>query len=133
MTGAVHAGGCLCGAVRFELRGAPENVRICHCSICQKATAAPFYARVLCETRQVTFTGEVGRHPSSEAMWRLFCPRCGSRIGTDRPVSANTSLALSLFDDQTAFKPDCHFFVASKAPWLTLADELPQYPEWPPD
>jgi len=133
MTEGVQTGGCLCGAVRFEMRGAPENVRICHCRLCQKATAAPFYARVLCETRQVTLTGEIGRQPSSPAMWRLFCPRCGTRIGTDRPASGNTSLALSLFDDQAAFRPDCHFFVASQAPWLMLADDLPRHEEWPPD
>jgi hypothetical protein len=129
----VQTGGCFCGQVRFEVWGAPENVRICHCTRCQRTTAAPFFARVLCQARQVTITGELGHHPSSPEMTRTFCPSCGTRVGTDRPASGNVALSLALFDDQSAFRPDCHFFVASKAPWLQLADGLPQYEEWPPD
>ena len=29
-------GGCHCGAVRFEVDGAPETVLVCNCSICTK-------------------------------------------------------------------------------------------------
>ena len=133
MADRVLAGGCLCGQVRFEARGEPINVRVCHCSICQRASAAPFYARALYRADQVSLAGEVGRHPSSEALWRLFCPACGTRIGTDRPSAGRMSLALSLFDDAKALRPDCHFFTSTKAPWLKLADGLPQHPEWPPD
>ena len=37
-----HSGGCLCGAVRFEVT-APENTYdMCHCGMCRKWSAGPF-------------------------------------------------------------------------------------------
>jgi len=32
----VTRGGCHCGAVRFEVEGAPTTVLVCNCSICTK-------------------------------------------------------------------------------------------------
>ena len=39
---AVHEGGCICGAVRYETEGDPLRVTICHCRWCQRATGAAY-------------------------------------------------------------------------------------------
>jgi hypothetical protein len=128
----VREGGCLCGQVRFQARGRPTNVRICHCRLCQKAMSAPFFARALYPIDQVTVTGKTARHASSPELWRVFCPTCGTRLFAERPSASRVGIALAAFDDPNALPPECHFFVSSKIGWVRLNDDLPQYREWPP-
>ena len=131
--GWVRTGGCLCGAVRFEARGTPENVRVCHCTLCQKAMSGPFFARALYGIDQVTYSAGTERYPSSPQSWRVFCRECGTRLFAERPGSERIGVSLAAFDDPEGLTPDCHFFTAFSAPWLKLDDGLPQYEEWPPD
>ena len=42
----IHTGGCQCGALRFKVEGPLGEASICHCRMCQKASAAPFLALV---------------------------------------------------------------------------------------
>jgi hypothetical protein len=127
-----HEGGCLCGQVRFQLRGAPTNVRICHCRLCQKSMGSPFFARALYPLTQVTVTGQTARYASSSALQRVFCPTCGTRLMAERADMGRAGVALALFDDPNALQPDCHFWTSSKVSWMTINDNLPQYPESPP-
>ena len=130
---AIVRGGCACGAVRFEARGAPENVRCCHCAKCQKAMGGPFFARALFGRDQVTMTGDVGRYATSPLLDRLFCVVCGTRVGAERSEPRRIALSLAAFDDPAAFAPGSHMFTAFMAPWLKLDDGLPQWPEWAGD
>jgi hypothetical protein len=41
-------------------------------------------------------------------------------------------LPLGALDDDPGIKPGFHVFVAYKAPWYDIADELPQFAELPP-
>ncbi len=34
-------GGCLCGAVRYEVTAPLQGAQYCHCRMCQKANGAP--------------------------------------------------------------------------------------------
>src|SRR3546814_5893625 len=73
-------GGCQCGAVRYDVTGAPVMTAICHCSMCRRANAAPAVAWAMFQEQQVNFTGA---HPklyaSSEQAQRGFCEICGTR------------------------------------------------------
>jgi len=68
-------GGCLCGAVRVEARGAPDRVGLCHCLDCRKHHGALFYAAAIFPEEAVTVTGDTrsfhGRH---------VCPVCGGSV-----------------------------------------------------
>ena len=39
-----EAGGCHCGAVRYEVEGTPQHVALCHCKDCRKSAGAPMVA-----------------------------------------------------------------------------------------
>jgi len=121
-------GGCLCGAVRFTVEGEPLNVRICHCRNCQKAMGSPFFARALFDQRALTIDGETACYPSSEALERVFCKRCGTRLFSRRTNGTAVGVALATFDDRNAFSPTEHIWVSEKIDWVKLDDGLSQYP-----
>ncbi|MDE2379929.1 GFA family protein [Bradyrhizobium sp.] len=123
----IREGGCLCGAVRYKAEGEPLNVRACHCRNCQKAMGSPFFARALFPQTALTIEGEIGRYPSSDAIDRVFCKRCGTRLFSWRRNGTAAGVALATFDDRNAFAPTEHIWVSEKIAWVTLDDGLPQY------
>ena len=96
--------------------------------------SSPFFARALYPIDQVTVTGTTARFASSPALQRVFCPTCGTRVMAERAEAKRVGVALALRCSTIppVCRPECHFFVASKAPWVRINDDLPQYPEWPP-
>ncbi len=124
----------MCGAVRFKAEGEPLNVRLCHCRLCQKATAGPFFARALFAKSALTIDGELASFPSSERIDRVFCPRCGTRLfAWRRGGGTMAGVSLAAFDDRNAFRPTEHIWVSHKVDWIKLDDGLPQYPEAAPE
>jgi hypothetical protein len=128
----VREGGCLCGAVRFKAEGEPVNVRICHCRNCQKAMGSPFFARALFKQSALAVEGEIVPYPSSEALDRVFCRICGTRLFGWRRNGTVAGVALAAFDDRNAFAPTEHIWVSEKIGWVRLDDGLPQHPQMAP-
>ena len=80
----------------------------------------------------LTVEGETARYPSSEALDRVFCKTCGTRLFAWRKVGTMASIALAAFDDRSAFVPTAHMWVSEKMDWVKLDDGLPQYPQGAP-
>ena len=124
-------GSCLCGGIRYEIRGPLGRVSHCHCAMCRKAHGAAFatYGRVE-RTDFVLVSGadEIASYQSSPGVSRTFCKRCGSTlqfISDKRP--SIFSLALGTLDDNPNVEASLHIFVGSKAPWFQITDDLPQH------
>ena len=45
-------GTCLCGAVRYEVRGTPTAFDLCHCSRCRESSGSAFIAELVFEAAQ---------------------------------------------------------------------------------
>lgn len=127
-----YEGGCLCGAVRYRAEASPINERICHCRLCQKAIGAAFNARLLFHIEDVTIEGDLATVNSSPDLKRGFCPACGTTLFSRRDSKGIIGVTSGSLDDPSMFKPDMHFWTASRQPWLKLADGLPQYEGAPP-
>jgi len=69
---------------------------------------------------------------SSPGNRRGFCRVCGSPIVSKFDAHPDYyGLPLGALDDDPGIRPTQHVHVASKAPWFTITDDLPQLPEGP--
>ena len=51
-----RTGKCLCGAVRFEVKGDPEMLHACHCRNCQLMTGSAFAICLYFPKQDITIT-----------------------------------------------------------------------------
>ena len=128
-------GGCLCGAVRYQIAGTLGDAGNCHCSMCRKAHGAAFgtYASVNPEEFRWVSGGEIVTvYHSSPDGGRCFCPKCGSTLGVVQSGKVGW-VTLGTVDGDPGVVPQAHIFVGSKATWHEITDDLPQFEEWPPE
>jgi len=124
-------GGCLCGKVRYELDGLLRHVTHCHCSMCRKqhgAAFATYGALSRSRFRIVKGDASLATYASSDQVRRQFCRECGSSLfwlHTEHPGVVD--VALGTLDDDPGGRPVAHIFVASKAPWHDITDDLQQH------
>ena len=130
-------GGCLCGAIQFEVVEPFKIVHQCHCSRCRRARAAAHATNGFTSMEGVVFTkGEAKiktyKVPEAKHFSHAFCGTCGSgmpRVDSDRQIAVTP---LGSLDDDPGFRPVHNIFVASKAAWYKITDGLPEYAEMPP-
>jgi hypothetical protein len=128
-------GSCLCHAVSWEAHGPLFNMTHCHCGMCRKAHGAPFATYVGAKADGFRFTSgteTLTRYRSSAEHWRCFCGRCGSVV-PDKPEGRSVYMPAGCLDGDPGARPSLHIFVASKAPWYAITDDLPQHAEYPTD
>jgi hypothetical protein len=122
-------GGCLCGAVRYEVSGELRGILICHCSRCRRThgNAAAYSA---CAREHLAITDDEAqlRWHEHEGARRGFCVRCGGRLFWERPERASISIAAGSLDEPTGLRTSAHIHVASAADWEVL-EELPEGPD----
>src|SRR3954468_5926791 len=127
--GGVRAtGGCLCGAVRYEVRGALRDVVLCHCSRCRRThghVAAYAACRgadlVLVEAREL-------RWYEADDRARGFCAGCGASLFWRAGGRDTISIAAGTLDQPTGLRPIAHihtdehadYYVPSAAPMGVL-------------
>jgi hypothetical protein len=126
-------GGCLCGGVRFRIRGKLGPAGFCHCKMCQRASGSAFAANAPVRTRYLEWVSGrelVHEYESSPGKFRAFCGRCGSPLYSRRDSEPEQrNLRLGTLDGDPERRPLAHVFVGDKAPWYEIQDALPQYVE----
>jgi hypothetical protein len=132
------SGGCLCGAVRYEVTGPFLRSGHCHCSRCRKhsGTAMGTQGRVRREDFRLVSGEEALRvyRPAPDAAVKVFCSICGSSLfGATWPEGPEVSIRLGSVDGDPGIRPQYHTFVDSRAPWDEITDDLPQFPEGLPE
>lgn len=129
----MHTGSCLCGGIKFEINEKPGPIQICHCGQCRKAQGSAFVTNVPVQESNFKFISGMdllGSFESSPGKRRYFCKVCGS------PVYSKTEkrpgvvrIRAGTLDGELETKPIAHFYVAYKANWYEITDNLPQFTE----
>lgn len=139
MPGLPLTGGCMCGALRYEVRTAPFMIYNCHCTNCQKISGSAFNVSVtIAETALVFTAGGPARvewtSDAGTTRFGLFCGACGSRITNGMvPSSGVLSLRGGTLDDTSWVEPVGDIWVKSKQPWVTIPDGRIQTERGPAD
>lgn len=115
--GEPHAGGCLCGAVRYRINGPLRDVFVCHCTVCARTHGgpAPYSA---CERGDLELVETRGlRWHAYDGAERAFCAECGGRLFWSRPDRPTISVAAGTLDQPTGLRTARHIFVNDAADW----------------
>jgi hypothetical protein len=120
----VRTGGCLCGAVRYSVRGEPFHVGRCHCADCRKESGSTYTIYGHWPRERFELTGELGTYEG-----RSFCPRCGSSIGTFDDDEAVEIRLGSLDEAPFELRPETEVWIKRREPWLPAVADASQYEE----
>jgi hypothetical protein len=123
----LRAGGCMCGAVRYEVHGPLRPIVMCHCTQCRRVTGHFMAATAARRSDfKLLSADELKWYESSDEARRGFCGRCGSTLFWDGNGLDYLSIAAGTLDDASALAVACHIFVADKGAYYEISDGAPQ-------
>ena len=130
-------GGCMCGAVRYELANDPFDCGWCHCRTCRLTSGAPamvFASVAVADFRWARGESEVRQVKSSSFGHRSICGRCGTPFLMQvdhQPETVDFSVAT--LDEPGSVAPGFHIFWGSRIAWFDPGDDLPRHDRFRPD
>lgn len=127
-------GGCLCGAVRFEITAPLISAGYCHCTHCQRrtGTGSSINGRVPREGFRLLQGAEQLRSfaPPASGVSKHFCATCGSAMFSGDPFTdPQVALRLGTLDGDPGIRPQYRQFVSSAVAWEAIPDDgLERFP-----
>jgi len=121
------SGGCLCGAVRYEVAGPLRDVVECHCEMCRRTHGhIGAYTAASKESLRITESRGLKWYASSSFARRGFCSECGGSLFWERTSGELISIAAGTLDGPTGLRTTLQIFVASAGDYYPLRSDIPQ-------
>lgn len=129
------AGGCACGAVRYEATAEPAAHIVCHCADCQRASGgAPGHVLAMSRADVKITAGEdkIKSHEltaeSGNTVHRSFCGTCGTPLFAGSAASADfMGIKTGTLDDPAMLAPSATIWTNSAQPWEHIDADLPKF------
>jgi hypothetical protein len=129
-------GGCLCGAVRYAVRGPLREVIVCHCVECRR-WAGRAWAATAAHNGDLEIRGAdlvwVESPRSAHGASRGFCGRCGSSLFWRAPGFDRTSIGAGTLDEADGLRIAAHIWVEQAVDWERPPEGLRAYARGYPD
>ena len=123
------SGRCLCGRIRYEVRGVPFNATLCHCDECRRAAGAPVVGWFSCRPAELAWiAGAPKSFASSEGVTRGFCPDCGTALTYAREDLDEVDVTIASLEAPDDVAPRDHTRHRGRIAWIDRLAELPAYP-----
>jgi hypothetical protein len=129
-------GGCICGAVKFEVSDPQRQVIACHCRQCRRMSGHYFAASAASWSGlKLTESSGLAWFASTTTSRRGFCRLCGSSLFFDHGPDDPVGIAAGAFDIEPGFELAAHIWVDEAGGYYRIADALPRYTgtEWVED
>ncbi len=122
-------GGCFCRSIRYEAKGPPSRITMCHCKHCRHTSGAPLLAWAEFQSTDLRFVdGTPGRLESRPGVTRQFCQDCGTQLTYERTEKIGIiDVTVCSFDNPEIVKPEDHVWASRMLPWLKINDGLPRH------
>ncbi|TYB86059.1 GFA family protein [Oceaniovalibus sp. ACAM 378] len=121
-------GQCVCGAVTCQVEDAFAYAINCHCTDCRRKTGAAFksFAGIAVD-RFAIINGAAKIKRFGATDHDGHCAKCGAFLYSIVMEGTYAHINLGSLTDTPSIRPSCHIFVASKAPWYEILDDLPVF------
>jgi hypothetical protein len=128
-----RAGGCLCGAVRYELKGDPIRTMICNCKNCQRSSGSALSTIALVSRDALSVSGDLKGYEyagdSGNMLEIKFCSNCGSPVLLNIPAMPDiVSIKVGSFDNTDWYEPQVNIWKDSGQNWLPEITNCVSFP-----
>jgi hypothetical protein len=108
-------GACLCGALKFAVKGLLRDILVCHCKQCHRAHGqAAYYTQAIINNIHIESAATLRWYRSSASAQRGFCASCGSSLFWWPDGHNAWSIAAGALDDATGLAVSAHIFCAGR-------------------
>ena len=131
-----YQGGCGCGAVRYEISGAPVFQNHCQCRDCQRKSGTGHGSYLTVNRDGVKVTGAAKGWDivadSGNVKTSFFCPTCGSSLYiTFKAMPQFMAVHAASLDDPSQFKPQAVTYASRGLGWDKLDPTLQSFAKMP--
>ncbi len=120
-------GRCMCGAIRYTVRGPLRAGTVCHCDECRRQTGSFWHATAAYEDTVEIDDAEnqLAWYRSSDHARRGFCKRCGSSLFFDPDGAERLAISMGSLDKPTGVELARHIFIEEKGDYYEIPDDIP--------
>jgi|SRR5277367_4408635 len=122
----VVSGGCMCRAVRYEVRGPLRDVICCHCQQCRQSSGH-FVAATACRKSNFHLLSAetLAWYSFVPGLRRGFCKNCGASLFFEDINGERLSIAAGTLDLPQGLRIAAHIYAAEKGDYYSITDDVP--------
>jgi hypothetical protein len=122
-------GGCLCGAVRYEVDGKLRDIITCHCEQCRRSSGH-FVAATACRRPHFKLLRQdcLQWYSAVPGYRRGFCNVCGSSLFFEEVGGERISIAAGSLDAPQGLLIAAQIYTAEAGDYYALDPQIPNSP-----